>query len=280
MSGNSRTSSASTQKGTYWILTIPHQHYLPYLPDSVQYITGQLEQGQHSSEGGAEGFLHWQIFVGFTKQVRLAHVRKTFGAFHAEPVRDTEKAEAYCHKEETRIEGTGFTLGCRPIKRGSATDWSVVLGHVKSGEHSLIPADIYLRYFGNIERIAVKNAKPVGIMRTCFVFWGSTGTGKSRTAWEEATLDAYPKDPMSKFWDGYSGQEHVVIDEFRGSIAISHLLRWLDRYPVLVEVKGSSTVLKASKIWITSNLSPEKWYPDLDYEAVNALLRRLTVRQF
>jgi len=63
-------------------------------------------------------------------------------------------------------------------------------------------------------------------------------------------------DPRSKFWDAYSGHEHVVIDEFRGGIDISHMLRWLDRYPVLVEVKGSSVCLKAGVIWITSNLHP------------------------
>jgi len=109
------------------------------------------------------------------------------------------------------------------------------------------------------------------------VFWGPTGTGKSRRAWDEATLDAYPKDPRTKFWDGYNGQRNVVIDEFRGGIDISHLLRWLDRYPVNVEIKGSSVCLKAEEMWITSNLSPESWYPELDIDTKAALARRMTV---
>lgn len=69
----------------------------------------------------------------------------------------------------------------------------------------------------------------------------------------------------------------MVIDEFRGGIDIAHLLRWLDRYPVIVEVKGSSVVLKAKKIWITSNLNPEQWYEGLDQATTQALLRRLNV---
>lgn len=93
-------------------------------------------------------------------------------------------------------------------------------------------------------------------------------------------MDAYPKDPRSKFWDGYRGHQHVVIDEFRGGIDISHILRWLDRYPVIVEVKGSSTVLKAEGIWITSNLDPRCWYPEADEETVSALLRRLNITHF
>jgi len=76
------------------------------------------------------------------------------------------------------------------------------------------------------------------------------------------------------------GQKHVIIDEFRGGIDIGHMLRWLDRYPVIVEVKGSSTVLKAETIWITSNIHPKDWYPDLDEETKSALMRRLEVTHF
>lgn len=116
--------------------------------------------------------------------------------------------------------------------------------------------------------------------RTTFVFWGTTGTGKSRRAWDEAGMEAYGKDPRSKFWDGYGIQKHIVIDEFRGGIDISHLLRWTDRYPCRVEIKGSSVPLVAEKIWITSNIPPTQWYPLLDDQTLAALMRRLTVIEF
>ena len=69
----------------------------------------------------------------------------------------------------------------------------------------------------------------------------------------------------------------VILDEFRGDIDISHLLRWLDRYPVIVELKGSSAPLVAEKIWITSNLHPSSWYPLLDAATYAALERRLQI---
>lgn len=122
--------------------------------------------------------------------------------------------------------------------------------------------------------------EPIGVEKTVQVFWGPTGTGKSKRAWEEATTEAFPKDPRTKFWDGYRGQCSVVIDEFRGDIDISHVLRWLDRYPVIVEVKCGSVVLRAKSIWITSNLDPRKWYPNLDKETQDALLRRLNITEF
>lgn len=68
-----------------------------------------------------------------------------------------------------------------------------------------------------------------------------------------------------------------MVDEFRGGIDIAHLLRWFDRYPVNVEIKGAAVTLKATKIWVTSNLPPDRWYPDLDPETFAALMRRLTV---
>jgi len=60
---------------------------------------------------------------------------------------------------------------------------------------------------------------------------------------------------------------------------VAHILRWFDRYPVIVEVKGSSVVLSAKKVWITSNLSPDQWYPNLDVVTRAALMRRLTITE-
>lgn len=140
-----------------------------------------------------------------------------------------------------------------------------------------ISKDILVPHYNQIKRIRQDHLQPLAIERTVHVYWGKTGVGKSRRAWDEAGLLAYPKDPRTKFWDGYQNQEHVVIDEFRGTIDISHMLRWCDRYPVIVEVKGSSTCLVAKEIWITSNLHPHYWYPDLDVATQDALFRRLDI---
>lgn len=121
--------------------------------------------------------------------------------------------------------------------------------------------------------------RPEACERSVEVFIGSTGTGKSREAWSRFP-NAYPKDPCTKYWCGYTGEEEVIMDEFRGQIGISHILRWFDRYPVTVEVKGGAVVFRAKKIIVTSNLSVDMWYPDLDVETVNALKRRITVVNF
>lgn len=198
---------------------------------------------------------------------------------HCELTR-SDAADEYVWKEETRIAGTQFELGRKPHRRNNAADWELIWESAKSGAINDIPANVRVQHYRTLRTIASDYSEPLPMERQIYVFCGRTGSGKSRRAWDEAGFSAYPKDPRSKFWDGYRDQKHVVIDEFRGGIDISHLLRWLDRYPVIVEIKGSSTCLVARQIWITSNLDPNEWYPLLDNETKQALLRRLNIVHF
>lgn len=261
-------------QGLYWLLTIPQNHYTPYLPSELTYVKGQLERGSGT------GYLHWQLLVAFKSKCRLSAVKKLFGEqCHAELAR-SEAAREYVWKDDTSVAGTRFELGQFKLRRNNKRDWEQVYKAAKEGRLDDIQPDILVPHYNNLKRIASDNLAPVGIEKQVFCFWGRTGLGKSRRAWDEAGLDAYPKDPRTKFWDGYRGQENVVVDEFRGGIDVAHLLRWLDRYPVTVEIKGSATVLRARRIWITSNLDPRLWYPDLDQDTIHALLRRLEIVHF
>jgi len=254
------------------MLTVPHRGYTPFLPKGCSWIRGQLELG----EGG---YLHWQLVVAFSKKMAIRGVRKVFGDWHAELSRSQEAAN-YVWKEETRVAGTQFELGQKPICRNSKPDWENVWTAAKRGDLLSIPGNIRVVSYRTLRAIGADYDSPKPIVRECKVFWGPTGTGKSRRAWEEAGMEAYCKDPRSKFWCGYQGQRNVVIDEFRGGIDVAHLLRWLDRYPVRVEIKGSSCPLAAECLWITSNQNPRDWYLELDLLTVEALMRRLNITEF
>lgn len=115
--------------GRYWILTIPHEHFTPYLPANVAYSKGQLETGEN-------GFLHWQLIAAYSKTVRLSGVRATYGPYHAELCR-SNAAEDYVWKEETRVAGTQFELGAKALKRNNKRDWDEIRELLTDGRFCL-----------------------------------------------------------------------------------------------------------------------------------------------
>lgn len=262
------------RQGIFWILTLSCalSDVAPTLRPNISWIRGQREIG----EGGFE---HWQFVLGLSSKGSIRTIQGLFPGAHAELTR-SDAALSYVWKDDTAVPGTRFELGAKPICRNSKTDWDTVWNFATEGQLLSIPASIRVQNYRTLRNIASDHQIPVAVERTVHVYYGATGTGKSRRAWDEAGILAYPKDPRTKFWCGYHGQLHVVIDEFRGGIDISHLLRWLDRYPVIVEVKGSSVCLTATHIWITSNISPREWYPLVDEGTYDALARRLNVVEF
>lgn len=259
----------------YWMLTIPSRDWQP--PESLIYPVVWLKGQKELAEGGYE---HWQIIVGFSSKQSLRRVKECFcNTAHCEPSRSVA-AEAYVWKESTRVTGSQFELGAKPLNPSSKTDWEMVWEAAKSGRIMEIPANVRVQNYRTIRAIGSDYSRAPEIVRSCNVYWGVSGSGKSRRAWEEAGILSYCKSPRSKFWDGYQGEEHVVLDEFRGGIDVSYLLRWLDRYPCRVEIKGSSMPLSMKIMWITSNLSPDLWYPDLDNDTLVALRRRLNIIHF
>lgn len=108
-------------------------------------------------------------------------------------------------------------------------------------------------------------AKPRHHEMEILVFQGPTGTGKSKYC-----MDNYPGaywKQRGNWWDNYSGEETVIIDEFYGWLPYDTLLRLCDRYPLLVEVKGGQTQFTSKRIIITSNAVPNAWYKDVYFPA-------------
>lgn len=273
MDTRQHSSTARRRQGIYWIATIPYSDWRPELLTGINWLKGQRERG-------VGGFEHWQVLIGFAAKKSMEQAKQLLGCptAHLELTRSAA-ADAYVWKDDTSL-GERFELGRKPFKRNDPVDWDLVRTSAIAGDFDNVPSDVYVRYYGNLQRICADHLQPVAIERKCYVYWGETGTGKSRAAWDEAGLSAYSKDPRTKFWCGYAGQQHVVVDEFRGGIDISHVLRWLDRYPVRVEIKGASRPLVAETFWITSNMHPASWYPELDRATFLALERRLIIKQF
>ncbi|EZG42755.1 replicase [Gregarina niphandrodes] len=128
--------------------------------------------------------------------------------------------------------------------------------------HSAVTA-----YHRQVKKVSFARPKP-----EVSVLWGPPGTGKSHTA--RAVCDDYYVKPDGQWWDGYQGQDVVIFDDFYGSEKYSDMLRWLSENPIKVPIKNSMTDLLATKFIITSNVEPNRWYPQI--EDKSALMRRIT----
>ena len=112
-------------------------------------------------------------------------------------------------------------------------------------------------------------------------YYGPTGTGKSRTARQQYP-GAYIKDPKNDWWDGYNGQDVVIIDDFdKFQVKQSgDLKRWLDRYVFKAQVKGGYLGdIRPKKIIITSNYHPKEIWEETDI-TLSTILRRVKVVHF
>lgn len=99
-------------------------------------------------------------------------------------------------------------------------------------------------------------------------YWGKTGTGKSHHAFEGYSNETHyivvPAMAKTGFWDGYTGQEIVVWNEFRGGCAYGELMDLVDKHPKMMNIKGRLPIpFLARKFIITSPKSPEMTYPGI-----------------
>jgi hypothetical protein len=99
-----------------------------------------------------------------------------------------------------------------------------------SGNFGDIPADVLIRNYSALKKIHIDNVIPIPVEKEVFVYWGRTGSGKSKRAWEEATFFAYSKSPTLIWWCGYQQHEAVVI-ELGLYIDFSELFDGIHRLP-------------------------------------------------
>lgn len=218
---------------------------------------------------------HLQTYIEF-KNARhtTGGIQKILGAnVHIEARRGTRHdARKYCYKSDTQIRPC-IELGTW-TEQGERTDLEGMYEALKAGA---VPADLmdlnpelYMRYykafdrvFQNIQSKNVNKFRPVDVS----IIQGETGASKTRSV-----IDRYGPENVytlegpengSLWFDGYQKQKILLIDEFYGWMPYSQLLRLTDGYCLRLGVKGSHAYSGWEKIYITSNVHPDKWYPNL-----------------
>lgn len=232
-----------------------------------------LQQGIRYAIFGKEvcpdsGREHLQGYVELERPMRRGQVQQLMGqlTMHMEPRRGTRtEAREYCQKDgdwaeigRWRAGGQGrrsdLAGACESIKRG-ATEIELANDH----------PTVLMRYSNGCARlIAIRERKRTKRWRDVHVsvLWGETGTGKTRFVYETHGYDeVYCKcGDMGSWWDGYTGQDVLLLDDFYGWIKHGQLLRVLDGHPLQLQIKGATTYAAWTKVYITSNKPPDQWY--------------------
>lgn len=248
---------------------------------AVQRFICQLEAAPDT------GMLHVQGFVHFQHARRLSTVRHWCATVdlrgaHLEPLRGTpQQAWDYCQKDDTRVAGP-FIHGDRPGGQGERKDLKSFVADaakLRTGELKLADLQeahysVEARHTKYFDRVVGRNEPARDFQTYCAVFFGDSGTGKSRMArafCEDFKLGSpyYLRLPETKaaqlFWERYQYEPVVIVDEMGPNrMTLAEFNSLIDCRPHLVNVKGASAPFLSRLIIFTSNFHPDDWFVTKD----------------
>ena len=225
------------------------------------------------------GTPHIQGYINFVCQKSWSKCRKLFSGLiqaHIFPaIGSHEQNFRYCTKEDPAF----FEKGTKPMNqkekgKAGADKIKAMWDLAKKGEFEKLP----LSMIRTAEYVHAKyGPKPVDRAELDNKWiWGESGVGKSK--YVRDTHSVFYSKPMSKWWDGYNGEDVVVLDDFAPEHTqyLQYYLKiWTDHYVFNAEVKGGMLRARPKTFIVTSQYSPETCFPEP--ETLQAIRRRFTV---
>lgn len=238
-------------------------------------------------EFGESGTPHIQGYAEFTMQQRFNSVKRILGkrSWFQPRFGSPKQASDYCKEDGN------FTERGRLSVPGSASVIADYRDQITTGVHvdtiTMEQPHIYHQYGRVLNRVQTLHYR--GMKREWMTkgiwYYGPTGTGKSYTALKDYSVDTHYVWPNDGMWcDGYRGQEIVIINDYRGTMAelqYQDLLNMVDWTPYWVRRRGEEPIpFLAKTVIVTSSMSPvELWQGKVGgIDSIDQLLRRFTVQ--
>lgn len=258
-------------RSRYWCFTLNN-----YTPDECANLDSfECNYMVYGREVGASGTPHLQGYFELAQSTTLRNLRNLLDVprIHLELRKGKgHQAADYCKKDGDFVErGTPPPV---PNKEDTKLRWRTVLDHCIAGHWSwMIENEPYLWLMNEKKmRSHFKCSAALDDLDNEWIY-GPTGTGKSRSA-RLRYPDAYIKDASTQWWDGYNGEDVVIIDDFdKYHVKMGYYLKiWSDHYAFPAQIKGGQMMARPKKLIITSNYSPSDIWDDP--QTVDPILRR------
>ena len=215
----------------------------------------------------------------------MSAVKKIMPRAHLEPRKGSvDQAVEYCKKE-----GDFEERGEKPKSQKEKGEmekkrWKRVLELAEAGDYETLKEEEPGVWCLHEEKLRKKKkTKPEALSsapgeKLHEWYYGVPGSGKSHKARMEHP-GAYIKR-KNKWWDGYEGEEVVIIEEWSpdDKLSLQNLKEWADKWPFGAERKGGYMIIRPKKIIVTSNYHPNDCCERA--EDSMALARRFKVTHF
>lgn len=209
-----------------------------------------------------KGDLHVEVRRGTRNEAR-EYCRKVEGRL-AEPWEFGEWNERQQGKRNDILEGLAI-LKDKGLKGVCEEKPELFLRHHRS----------YAAYLAIMEQPKARTKE-----RITYVLVGESGIGKTKWAFDNFGAGGLFISALSEgkalWFDGYTGQQAAIIDDFRGSISFENVLKLTDPwYDHRCPVKNSFVIWKPDVVIITSNEHYTMWWPSLSSDQLAPLRRRI-----
>ena len=286
-------------------ITINNPEEKGYTPDKIRAIVDSLNPDYYcfAYERGLEtGTMHCHIFFYRSSAIRFSTLQKKLPECHIEFCHGSCKDNRdYVNKSgkwensskaETTIPGTFEEFGNLPDAAADAeTEKEVIIAELKEGKNTYDIVQAHPKFLFRVRELdalkqLVVSDEQMKKHREIEVhyLYGDTGTGKTRSIFEKhnavdiCRITNYSGSNGVRF-DAYLGQPVLVFEEFHSQIALSDMLNYLDRYPLMLPARFSDKVACYTTVYITSNYSLREQYREQQKsnpKVWHAFLRRIT----
>ena len=296
---------ANDSQSRKWQVTINNPLDKGYTHERLKEILSGMKSVIYwcmADETGENGTYHTHLYLQGRGGINFSTIKKRFEGGHFEMAKGTAaQTREYVmktgkwendKKHETQMPDTIEEWGEMPVERqGARNDLADIYSMVKQGMTNFeimeqVP-DTML-YLDKIEAVrqTIRDEEFAEKWRNLEVtyIYGDTGTGKTRHVMEKyGYRNVYRVTDYRHPFDGYMGQDVIFFEEFRSSLPLGDMLKYLDGYPVVLPCRYANRQACFTKVYIGTNICIDEQYTDIqrnDIKDFLAFLRRINTVKY